>query len=179
MGGTGSGLRWNKKRTVEDSVPLLASQLSRGGLVLSGRYGTGTLSWPDPPGRSFLTVGFDLDRRDLDNAWIRLNLPGSGRRVIGLDRSRPPFGGIRWWFRCPGPTNGGPCGRRVAALYMPIGDLWFACRTCHSLTYESVQRHDKRVDFYRKNPKEAVKLLKEDPSNLSKLFLTLRAARIF
>jgi hypothetical protein len=34
---------------------------------------------------------------------------------IFLATSRPPFGGLRWWFVCP------HLNRRVRKLYLPLG----------------------------------------------------------
>lgn len=45
------------------------------------------------------------------------------------------FGGRRPWFRCPGFSNGSPCGRRVAKIYMR--GRYFRCRRCHGLAYPS------------------------------------------
>ena len=44
------------------------------------------------------------------------------------------FGGSRAWFLCP--ARG--CGRRVAILYS--GTIFFACRHCHQLQYQSQER---------------------------------------
>ena len=59
-----------------------------------------------------------------------------------------PFGGQRWWFICPLQN----CDRRVGVLYLPYGGKYFGCRHCYNLTYESVQKHDKRIDYLIRNP---------------------------
>lgn len=69
-----------------------------------------------------------------------------------------PWGGPKYWFLCP--LKG--CGRRVGKLYLPPGARHFGCRTCHNLTYRSVQKHDRRVDFYKKNPEALWEALQED-----------------
>ena len=61
--------------------------------------------------------------------------PSPVHQRIALTRSRPNFGGLRWWFLCPG--NGQPCGRRCYKLYLPAGGEGFACRRCHGLVYSS------------------------------------------
>lgn len=45
------------------------------------------------------------------------------------------YGGVRWWFQCPG------CFRRVGKLYHPrgYGARYFQCRHCYDLTYTSAQ----------------------------------------
>lgn len=55
--------------------------------------------------------------------------------LVWLTITRPRYGGVRWWFRCPGTE----CGRRVGVLYLPIGAVHFRCRTCHGLTYYARQ----------------------------------------
>lgn len=66
--------------------------------------------------------------------------------------TRPRFGGLRRWRRCQ-------YGRRVTKLYLARRTDRFACRTCHDLTYRSAQEHDKRVDFFRRNPDIALSVL--------------------
>src|SRR5690349_1105274 len=56
------------------------------------------------------------------------------------------FGGVRWHFFCPRW-----CKRWVRRLYFFPGK-WFGCRTCHKLSYRSVQEHDSRLDVFRRNP---------------------------
>jgi len=60
------------------------------------------------------------------------------------------FGGRRWWFLCPGPSDEQPCGRRCRILHRPADAARFACRECHRLSYESRQRHrERRFEFVR------------------------------
>jgi hypothetical protein len=71
---------------------------------------------------------------------------GDGENVrvpVLLQRTRPTFGGRRWWFTCPLVVNGVPCGRRVGKLYLPPGAQYFGCRHCHDLTYQSAQEAHK------------------------------------
>jgi hypothetical protein len=37
-------------------------------------------------------------------------------------------------------------------LYLPYGAKYFGCRHCYNLTYESVQTHDKRIDYLIRHP---------------------------
>jgi hypothetical protein len=64
------------------------------------------------------------------------------------------FGGIRRWFRCSLIRGGYPCKRRVRVLYSTPRERLFGCRRCHNLTYESAQKHDKRIDWLLKQPAE-------------------------
>jgi hypothetical protein len=53
---------------------------------------------------------------------------------IELELAPTPFG-MRHYLRCP--IRG--CGRRCQALWLPEGELRFACRQCHQLTWRSSQ----------------------------------------
>jgi hypothetical protein len=55
---------------------------------------------------------------------------------IFLATSRPPFGGLRWWFVCP------QLNRRVRKLYLPLGGRHFWSRRAYELAYAS-QRETK------------------------------------
>jgi hypothetical protein len=64
--------------------------------------------------------------------------PAEVRQNISVVRTRPNFGGFRWWFLCPGARQ--PCERRSYKLYLPATGTGFACRTCHGLAYASTLR---------------------------------------
>ena len=64
--------------------------------------------------------------------------PVDVRQDISVVRTRPNFGGFRWWFLCPGA--GQRCGRRSYKLYLPATGSGFACRVRHGLAYASTQR---------------------------------------
>jgi hypothetical protein len=85
---------------------------------------------------------FDFDDQDLwidfechinhpGESWLRLQYqicdywtgePHDIDELIYLVATRPPFGGLRWWFVCP-RTN-----RRVRMLYLPLGARRFGLR---------------------------------------------------
>jgi hypothetical protein len=50
---------------------------------------------------------------------------------IFLATTRPPFGGLRWWFVCPFLN------RRVRKLYLPLGGRHFWSRRAYELAYAS------------------------------------------
>ena len=50
---------------------------------------------------------------------------------IDLAASRPPFGGLRWWFLCPRRN------RRVRTLYLPLGGCHLWSRRAYRLAYAS------------------------------------------
>lgn len=76
----------------------------------------------------------------------------SGKQWIRVTTTKPFFGGLRHWFKCPMVSSGVPCGRRVGRLYLPSGRAVFGCRNCYDLTYESAQTHNKRIDKLRRDP---------------------------
>ena len=149
MGGSGS-TRWrghDKADSVEDSFVLDAAALTRKGFLPRGPlWRPWTLRWTDTrTERELASIGFEVDTRDARDPFARLHYNANGNPKdyrVRLESSRPPFGGLRWWWRCPALG----CGRRVLKLYLPPGGGVFACRTCHRLTYTSAQEHDSRVD---------------------------------
>jgi hypothetical protein len=135
MGGVGSGTRRVRRLTVEECERLNATDVATT---------QGFVSAPTS------TVVAQLRYRALDSClWVD--------DVVALRTTQPYFGGRRWWWECP-------CGRRVADLYLPrrVG-VCYRCRQCHGLTYRSAQQHDKRLDFYRRNPRQAWEML-NDPT---------------
>lgn len=149
MGGSGS-TRWrwhDKAATVEDSYVLDAADLTRKSLLpREPALRFLTLTWSSvPSGKALASIGFMADTRDAREPFARLHYQANGTPQdynVRLESSRPPFGGLRWWWRCPALG----CGKRVLKLYLPPGGGVFACRSCHRLTYTSVQEHDARVD---------------------------------
>jgi hypothetical protein len=80
--------------------------------------------------------------------------------------------GRRLCLQCP------RCGRRAFKLYRPMHLRAFACRTCHNLSYTSVQKHDLRLDRLLKVPdREILRLLTQD-RNMTWKLLAIRAGYI-
>jgi hypothetical protein len=80
--------------------------------------------------------------------------------------------GQRLCLLCPG------CGRRAFKLYRPLWLRAFACRSCHNLSYTSVQKHDARLDRLLKVPdREILRLLDQD-KNMTWKLLAIRAGYI-
>jgi hypothetical protein len=147
MGGTWSGHRWWKKRTVESCHALDTADLKRLGVIRSGAGTTaGTLRWAGG-GEQRSEVGYAFTPAGAA-ATLRLSY-----RVVGTEEdvayrvrlvtTRCHLGGVRWWFVCPLARGGVACGRRVRKLYH-VG-RYFGCRHCHALTYTSTQQSDGRV----------------------------------
>lgn len=143
--GTGRWDGYQKKTTVEDCLVLSASQLRRRG-ILRGNAELGGNCYLRRPlyGRYDLRILYWIDTRAGRTGvlCLRYSHPESGRCYkynIRLATSIPNFGGLRWWFICPLVKNGAICGRRASKLYMPPHSVFFGCRRCYDLTYESCQ----------------------------------------
>jgi hypothetical protein len=89
------------------------------------------------------------------NGWVRLkyemtdywtNEPLEIDDKIFLATSRPPFGGLRWWFVCP------RLNRLVRKLYLPLGGRHFWSRRAYRLAYASQREtvHDRAMRRARK-----------------------------
>lgn len=66
---------------------------------------------------------------------------------VRLTRTTKQWGGFRYYFICPLTVNGAPCLRRVAVLYLPLGEELFGCRNCHEIKYPT-QVFNKRHSGY-------------------------------
>lgn len=139
MGGFGSGnwYRSEKKRTVEQSMPLSVATI-RDSLNKSC---SGKIQWSNRAGRRS-SIGYQISPDSqtpiltLCYRWrdsVDVSIP------IAMQSTPMHFGGRRWWFTCPLIVAGKACRRRVGKLYLPPGSKYFGCRTCHSLSYVSSQ----------------------------------------
>ena len=174
MGGRGSGWKSQRAQTVEESLSINVGMF-RPGEIPSAGFSIGYFSWNGRNEQPIAGLGYTLYRRD-GRAVVRFESAELGFSIdVRFSASRPSFGGVRWWFECPALSSAGGCGRRTSTLYLPLPQKRIACRVCHRLTYESVQRHDPRVSFLRKHPEEALALLRRHPNDFSKLFLVLRS----
>ncbi len=127
MGGLGSN-RWDgvqTKRRVESCMTLAVPRTRRAPQVLSSDCGV--WRWP----KYGFSVTYRMHRHSPDLA-MRLHYWGVVQHVQ-LTATRPRYGGLRWWFECPG------CDRRASKLYLPPRKNLFMCRVCHDLSYESAQ----------------------------------------
>lgn len=81
-------------------------------------------------------------------------------------------GGRRFCLICPG------CGRKAFKLYRPFDLGGFACRTCHDLSYTSVQKHDARLDRLLRVPASALMAVAMQDKNMTWSLLAIRAGYI-
>ena len=161
-----------RRVTVEECLTLSADRLTRLGLLRLGVRERRELAWKwsslsDAP-RTLVTC--EVNTRDFRPGWLHLQYMSkqSGAEVncsVSLATVPTPWGGLRWFFRCPMPD----CGRRVGKLYLPPCEKHFGCRHCHDLTYQSCQeshRYDRlcgiigsRLQMDPKQVERTVKLL--------------------
>jgi hypothetical protein len=175
MGGLGSGERfWTRKRCVEHCDSLDTARLRKWGWLVVGDARGGPVAW-ERGGEVCSEIDLTANLIDPDGAFVALRYWIDGERVeylVALDRTFLPFGGQRWWFRCPLVTDGGPCRRRVRKLYRVA--KYFACRDCHDLTYQSRQAHHARLARLVKDPRQVWGLI--DSGSTAAMLLGVRAA---
>ena len=152
MGGFGSGREAEVySGTVEECLQLDVNWFVRKGIIRQSCQTSGIISWE----RLMVTssIGYEAQCY-LENGHIRLYYRTSsltmGEQVINynveLFTTKPYFGGVRWWFICPGQD----CDRMVAKLYQPPRANFFLCRTCQNLTYTSCRDSHKYDSIYEK-----------------------------
>ena len=153
MGGYGSG-RWgwhSKKTTVEDCLKLDIKQFFKHTLPIEAMtrpaYGSGSLQWHNTrTGQEVATIGVHFDSRGHTPKMIldyqvtpHGGQPQPVKYEVEFTSTPCRYGGVRWWFVCPGRN----CHRRVGCLYKPPNSLYFCCRHCHQLTYMASQEAHK------------------------------------
>ena len=173
--------------TVEQCFSLDVSELRRAGVFRAHPGTPCKKTWADEDGMATFSVGFWLSKQSEDKLSLslvnrpegRLLGPGSApNAIIEIDFTRCTFGGLRRWFRCPGLHGGNPCRRRVRVLYVPPGSHFWACRQCYSLTYDSCQQSDKRLNrMARLSPEEYFRILAGNDLKLS--LLAIRGRHLF
>jgi|WetSurMetagenome_2_1015567.scaffolds.fasta_scaffold06003_2 hypothetical protein len=142
MGGYGSGRRWgcasSARCTVEDSL-VLGGQgvLAKTIRAANGSAWGGSFIW-SRNGERFADIGYTLFGNILTLSYTRRETD-KAKYPVTLVTTPQPKGGLRYWFKCP--LQG--CGRRTAKLYLPNGALYFGCRQCYNLTYESCNESHK------------------------------------
>jgi hypothetical protein len=145
MGGY-SSTRWNwhsKKYAVEDGY-ILKIKTIYSSLV---PYWNGTITW-SRNGEKIASIGYRVITEEEIPSAIQLFYTWKHKDInysVDLIATALPWGGHRYWFACPNSN----CHRRAANLYLPPGNPYFACRTCHQLTYRSCQEKGQSNSFFR------------------------------
>lgn len=149
MGGYGS-TRWNwhnKRLAVEDCRRLPLQVLKKD--IQAGQVGQ--ITWSQN-GEVVSRIAYQVNGFGELPSSFRLTYTitrtnGEKRDVdypVRLTTTRLAWGGIRYWFTCPGAG----CGRRVSVLYLAPKQVYFVCRHCLCLSYRSRQEGYQDRAFY-------------------------------
>lgn len=117
------------KRTVDEVYKLDLKDLAKGGRFRSGERLTCTWSRGE-----YENAAIEMDVVPT-GLWFHYTLTdGQGQEesmgyVVCLKTTPCSFGGVRYWFVCPG------CGAGCRILYLPYNGNVFACRRCCGLVY--------------------------------------------
>jgi len=128
---------WRKKPTAEESCDLTIYQLKKWNM-LTGQSET-VVEWTrSQSGKKTRVL---LAAYITNEPFVLLVYSLTGREGKKTDYNQQSllttpcnYGGVRYWFACPS------CYRRVGALYLARGDIYFRCRHCNNLTYWSRNR---------------------------------------
>ncbi len=146
MGGSGSGRprSFHKKTTVED-CHVLTVQAFKPFMDIDPSH-VGTMTWTRGEEKEYVaSISFRRVETAAGLAFRFLYTSGKGENARAMDylvqavKVVPHFGGARWYFLCPLVRDGAPCRHRVDKLFLPPGGVYFGCRECYGLTYESAQ----------------------------------------
>ena len=154
MGGFGSG-KWmdvtKRNSAVDYSMAISVKMLKEHGFLDCDK--TDVVVWRNSAGDVVQKVqitsalGGNGNRTPFLHMLYGVVLPGGGIKRceydVRLTKTACTYGGFRWWFECPVVKDGVYCGNRSSKLYLPQGQLYFGCRSCHDLTYESCQKSHK------------------------------------
>lgn len=128
MGGYGSGQYQSRyaKSVVEDCLTLDIFRLHRQKAILFGARYSG-----------IFTAGKNSSMRFVFEYETLTLFYTIGTQAMSYDirisETTPHFGGQRLWFHCP------QCDRRVGKLHLAPGELYYLCRSCANLTYQSTR----------------------------------------
>jgi hypothetical protein len=137
MGGFGSG-RYGGRATVESALRLDIDDMMQWGGIRAFARLAGEMRFNFYGDQ--IEVKFESRVGEPWESWLRLKYAmadyWTGEEVeiddkIFLATTRPPFGGLRWWFVCP------HLNRRVRKLYLPLGGRHFRSRRAYELAYAS------------------------------------------
>lgn len=139
---------FDKKDTVEDCRSVSVAFLRKHDYFCG--YRSGLITWTNWQGEQAASIGVTVCTTDGEN-YVRFRYTNTRRSTgektecdykVRLVTTPCHLGGVRWWFICPLTMNGRHCGRTVGKLYCPPGSMYYGCRHCHDLSYES--RNDSR-----------------------------------
>ncbi|MHC4068562.1 MAG: hypothetical protein ACYS18_07675 [Planctomycetota bacterium] len=130
---------YNRKATADESCRLEMSYLKKRGM-LTGEESIEKITWTSSMTGKTTAVLVLVDVTD--EPFVILSYTVTDREgnktdydyEVSLVTTPCNFGGVRYWFACLS------CGRRVAVLYLAPGDVYFRCRHCNNLSYNSRNR---------------------------------------
>lgn len=133
------GFQGISKRTVESCRRVDLAELRRLYKRDFRRGGSirGVLFWTDDSNLEFTLELDALPHMELRYAYSIGGQRYPARVRVDLTVTYPPYGGRRYWFKCP------HCGRGARVLHM-IGTSWL-CRKCGDLTYMKCQERKPRL----------------------------------
>lgn len=135
----------DKKDTVEDCRSVSITFLKKHGYLSPQCCQSGRISWKNYYDEETGSIGITVSTFE-GESFVRFHYIVTDRNTgdktdydykASLTRTPCNFGGVRYWFICPLSLNGVFCGRRVAKLYKAPGAVYFGCRYCYDLSYES------------------------------------------
>ena len=136
---------WDKKDTVEDCRSVSIAFLNKHGYFRYYSSKSGRIFWTNSFGEETGSIGINVTIMDGQN-FVRFYYTVTDRNTgektdydykVSLTTTPCYFGGVRYWFICPLYRSGVYCGRRVGKLYEAPGAVYFGCRHCYDLSYES------------------------------------------
>jgi hypothetical protein len=147
MGGSGSG-RWRNhcKALRVEEVMKINLRNPQWKALLARERAEGTLQWSDLRTRNPVWANFILAPLNPDGTrnLVLHRAEDEFEQVVSLGLRRAGFS-RQWFAGCRG------CDSWVKTLYVKSQGDWFRCRKCSNLTYASVQQHDARLDFARRD----------------------------
>jgi hypothetical protein len=139
--------------------------------LLARERAEGTLQWSDPRTGNPVWANFILAPLNPDGArnLILHRAEDEFEQLVSL--ALRPAGFSRQWFAgCRG------CDSWVKTLYAISQHDRFKCRICSNLTYASVQQHDARLDFARRDLQGFLVSRARAPQTLRSRFVTASIA---
>ncbi len=132
---------WSKRQEADGLKQVSVSFLQKHGYLENG-FRSGNVTWSrngEETGNISIQSFIDDDEQYVRFIYTQTDRDTGVRKdfdyKIPLITTSCYFGGKRYWLACPWFVNGVYCGRRVGVVY--LGGKHFACRHCHSLTYNS------------------------------------------
>lgn len=149
MGGRGSGswTRWGKRANTDNASRLDINRMVKQGAIPRAGWCSGLWVWSDKEtGKQNSSISYEANTNDKDDLYLRVyyTLKHQNKEMdykIRIVRTRPNYGGERFWFICPAK------GIRVSKLYLPYGGDMFASRQAYRLKYgsQSETSHDRAL----------------------------------